>query len=140
MSSSHDAREGTIQPTIQQRGVYFAGQDCRCEEPAFYVPIEVARRWTAEKKAYSVNHGRDITLAPDAQQLLFGATAPQEAIQPLEREQSCIMGERVMNANVEAETWARRMVRSWNPAVARAEHLRSLRRYQEQKSQLEPHY
>lgn len=136
MSSSHDAREGTIQPTIQQRGVYFAGQDCRCEAPAFYVPIEVARRWTAEKKAYSVNHGRDVALAPEAQQLLCGTTGQQETIASLEREQSCVMGERVMDANVEAEIWARRMVRSWNPAVARTEHLRSLRRYQDQEASL----
>lgn len=46
------------------------------------------------------------------------------------------MGERVMDANVAAEVWARRMVRSWNPVVARAEHLRSLKRYQEQKTSL----
>ena len=136
MSSSHDAGEKTIQQRIQQRGVYYAGQDFRSEQPAFYVPVEVARQWTVEKRAYSVNHGRDLCLLPEAQRQLFAAAGVDETIARLDREQSCIMGEQVMNANVEQKIWARRMVRSWNPAVALAEHLRSLKRYQEQ-SQVE---
>jgi hypothetical protein len=115
-----------------ERGVYFWGQDFRKEDPAFYLPVEVARQWTREKKAYAVNHGRDICLLPEAQAQLTAADAEEIRMALLDREQSCIMGERVMNANVARELWARRMVRSWNPVVALAEHVRSLKRYQKQ--------
>jgi hypothetical protein len=115
-----------------ERGVYFAGQDFHSEEPAFYLPLDIARQWTREKKAYAVNHGRDICLLPEAQAELTAAQKDQVFL--LDREQSCIMGEQVMNGNVERELWACRMVRSWNPAVALAEHLRSRKRFQARKA------
>ncbi len=49
----------------------------------------------------------------------------------LQRPQSQVMGETVMRANAERERWAVRITRGWHPQVALAEHMESLRRYQE---------
>jgi hypothetical protein len=113
-------------------GVYYSGQDFSIDPPAFFVRREIARQWLTHSRAWSIHHGRDIALQPDMEQYLAGEIDQQKLAASRSREQSCIMGERVMDANVAAEIWARRMVRSWNPAVARSEHLRSLKRYQEQ--------
>jgi len=115
----------------QPVGVYYSGQDFSGDPPAFFVKREVARRWLVDGKAWSIHHGRDIALQPEIEQRMTDEIDAGKLMGHLSREESCIMGEQVMNANVEEKIWARRMVRSWNPAVALAEHLRSLRRYQE---------
>ena len=115
-------------------GVYYSGQDFSGDPPAFFVKREVARQWLAEGKAWSIHHGRDIALQPEIERQITYEIEAGRLIRPLSHEESCIMGERVMNANADEEIWARRIVRSWNPAVALAEHLRSLRRFQEQKA------
>jgi hypothetical protein len=115
----------------QPVGVYYSGQDFSGDLPAFFVKREVARQWLAEGKAWSIHHGRDIALQPEIERQITCEIEAGKLIRPGSREESCIMGERVMNANADEEIWARRMVRSWNPAVALAEHLRSLKRYQE---------
>ena len=115
-----------------QAGVYFAGQDFSADQPAFYVERPVARQWLDEGKAWSINHGRDIALTPEAEQHLAEEISGKQPTKPLALEESCVMGEHVMNANVEKRLWARRMVRSWKWRVAIVEHLRSLAKYREQ--------
>jgi len=111
-------------------GVYYAGQDFAAESPAFFVERHVARQWLREKKAWSIHHGRDIALQPEMEQYLARTIDGRRLIADLLPEESCVMGERVMNANAEEKIWARLMVRSWNPRIALAAHLRSLGRYQ----------
>ena len=115
-----------------QAGVYFAGQDFSADQPAFYVERPVARQWLDEGKAWSINHGRDIALTPEAEQHLAEEISGNQPAKPLPLEESCVMGEHVMNANVERRLWARRMVRSWKWRVAIAEHLRSLKKHRRQ--------
>jgi len=118
-----------VQLDNQPVGVYYAGQDFAAEPPAFFVEREVARQWLREKKAWSIHHGRDIALQPEMEQYLARTIDGRRLIADLLPEQSCVMGERVMNANAEEKIWARLMVRSWNPRIALAAHLRSLGRY-----------
>jgi len=114
----------------QQTGVYFAGQDFSAEPPAFFVERPVARQWLDEGKAWSIHHGRDIALSPEAEQQMAEETDPSTPPGAPPPEESCVMGEHVMDANVEKRLWARRMVRSWNWRVAVAENLRALHRAQ----------
>jgi len=120
----------SVQLHNQPVGVYYAGQDFAAESPAFSVERHVARQWLREKKAWSIHHGRDIALQPEMEQHLARRIDGRRLIADLLPEASCVMGERVMNANAEEKVWARLMVRSWNPRVALAAHLRSLGRYQ----------
>ena len=112
-------------------GVYYAGQDFSAEAPAFFVERQTAREWLSQSKAWSIHHGRDIALDPEIAGHFAGEIDRQKLIAGLSREESCIMGEHVMMANVEEKLWARRMVRAWNRQVALAEHLRSLKRKKE---------
>jgi hypothetical protein len=115
----------------QTVGVYYSGQDFTSDLPSFFVKREVARQWLVDGKAWSIHHGRDIALQPEVEQQMMGEVDAGKLIGRFSRQESCVMGERVMNANADEEIWARRMVHSWNPAVALAEHLRSLKRYRE---------
>ena len=115
-----------------QAGVYYAGQDFSAEPPAFYVERPVARQWLDEGKAWSINHGRDIALTPEAERHLAEEIDGSKLPPTMTVEESCAMGEHVMDANVERRLWARRMVRSWKWRVAIAEHLRSLGKRREQ--------
>ena len=132
---SHSLR-GTTMSKIhnQQAGVYYAGQDFATEPPAFYVERTVARQWLDERKAWSINHGRDIALTPEAEQHVAEGICSQQAAASMVHEESCVMGEHVMDANVEQRLWARRMVRSWKWRVALAAHLRSLKKRNRQKA------
>lgn len=111
-------------------GVYYAGQDFSAEPPAFFVERRVAREWLSQNRAWSIHHGRDIALDPEQYQ--ESEIDARKLVGNVSREESCIMGEHVMVANAEDKLWARRMVRAWNRKVAIEEHLRSLRRHQEQ--------
>jgi len=122
------AGKESVQVHSQQVGVYFAGQDFQVEVPAFFVERQVARQWLNEKKAWSIHHGRDIALQPEAEEYLERQIDGRKLVSDLLPEESCVMGERVMDANVREEIWAQRMVRSWNRQVALAEHQRSLKR------------
>ncbi|HEY6350662.1 MAG TPA: hypothetical protein VI636_14760 [Candidatus Angelobacter sp.] len=112
----------------QSVGVYYAGQDFGAEPPAFFVERKVAREWLREGKAWSIHHGRDIALEPEMEEYLAGEIDAQKLLAGLVPEASCVMGERVVFANAEEKTWARRIVRAWNRQVAVEEHLQSLER------------
>jgi len=116
--------------TTESVGVYYAGQDFSVDPPAFFVERKVAREWLNQSRAWSIHHGRDIALDPE--QYLEGEIDSRKLIGSGSREESCIMGEHVMVANVEEKLWARRMVRAWNRKVAIEQHFCSLKRYQEQ--------
>lgn len=117
----------------QSVGVYYAGQDFALEPPAFFVEREVARQWLDDNVAWSIHHGRDIALQPEMEEYLARILDAEALVGDLLPEDSCIMGERVMNANADERIWARMLMRSWNPQVARMEHLRSLKRCRRKK-------
>src|SRR5215831_19187365 len=125
--------EEFVQMQNQSVGVYYAGQDFALEPPAFFVEREVARQWLDESVAWSIHHGRDIALQPEMEEYLARIIDAEALVGDLLPEESCIMGERVMHANAEERIWARMLVRSWNPKVARLEHLRSLKKYRRKK-------
>lgn len=121
---------------MQQTGVYYAGQDFAAEPPAFFVERPVARQWLDEGKAWSIHHGRDIALTPELEQQMAEEAGPGKPAVSMAPEESCLMGEHVMDANAEERLWARRMVRSWNWRVAVREHLRSLKKKRQDREQV----
>lgn len=112
-------------------GVYYSNQDFGLDSPAFFVNRETARQWLRDKGAWSIHHGRDIALSPEMEKQISGESSQSTSMSDLERQQSQVMGETVMRANAERQRWAIRMTRSWNSQVATAEHLASLKRYQQ---------
>ena len=111
-------------------GVYYPGQDFVLEPPAFFVDRETAKQWLREESAWSIHHGRDIALSPEMEQELAEELDERALMSDLDRQQSQVMGETVMRANAERESWAVRMTRSWHPRIALVEHLKSLQRFQ----------
>jgi hypothetical protein len=112
-------------------GVYYSGQDFSLDPPAFFADRETARQWLREDVAWSIHHGRDIALSSEMERGTAGEIDARKLVSDLDRQQSQVMGETVMRANAERERWAVRMTRSWHPRVALAEHLSSLKRYQQ---------
>jgi hypothetical protein len=112
-------------------GVYYAGQDFKLDLPAFFVTRPLARQWLDEGGAWSINHGRDIALCADKENELKGWMDGRKLIADEARQESLVMGERVMLGNAEGQRWAVKMTRAWNPVEALAEHALSLKRYQE---------
>ena len=120
-----------------EAGVYFSGQDFNREAPAFMVERALARRWLKEGKAWSVHHGRDIALVPEVEPSELEGAAEAIPERFLKPEESCVMGEVVMNANAAEERWAQHLVRAWNPRVAQIQHVRSLRKFAKRGNQQE---
>lgn len=112
--------------------VYYSAQDYRKEEPAFVVLLGQARAWRREDKAYFINCGNALRLTPEFEERLRGVLNEDGLpdLRALERDESLVMGEHVMNANADGEQWARLLVRSWNPRIALLQHAESLTRYQ----------
>src|SRR5215472_14267509 len=90
----------------QHAGVYYAGQDFSSEAPAFFVERPVARQWLDEGKAWSIHHGRDIALTPEVARAMAEEFHQRKLASSMVPEESCVMGERVMDANVEKRLWA----------------------------------
>lgn len=115
-------------------GVYYSGQDFTIERPAFFVDRGTARQWLRTNIAWSIHHGRDIALSSEMEQKSASAVDGAGAAGEFDAQLSQIMGETVMRANAERERWAVNMTRSWNPRIARTEHVNSLQRYRRLKS------
>lgn len=112
--------------------VYYSAQNVRCERPVFLLDREQARAWRDQGKAYFVDHGKALRLLPQAEEeieRLRSRQAPSDAVVS-QRDESCYMGESVMNGNAQDELWAKVMVRSWNPRIARQQHFESLKKFQ----------
>lgn len=120
---------------VNSVGVYYAGQDFSLDPPAFFVDRKTARQWLREKAAWSIHHGRDVALSAEGPAGASGKVDAMKLTSDMDAQQSQIMGETVMKANAERERWAVRMTRSWHPRVALAEHLSSLKRYQQLKAE-----
>lgn len=122
-------------PMVDSVGVYYSGQDFSLDAPAFFVDRKTARQWLRENAAWSIHHGRDVALSAESPANTSGKGDPRKLVNDLDAQQSQLMGETVMRANAERERWAMRVTRSWNPRVALAEHLSSLKRYQQLNAQ-----
>lgn len=122
-----------MKATYENVPVYYSQQDHRSQEPAFVVPREQARAWRNEGKGYFIDHGKALRFTPEYEEqiraALHGGGPDAPVLKALRHDESCVMGERVMNSNADGELWARALVRCWNPRIARLEHARSLHRY-----------
>jgi hypothetical protein len=123
-------RENTVleNPAVP---VFYSAQNIQTEKPMLVIDRERARNWRDQGKGYFVDHGKALRLLPHAEEELERLRSQQQAVDsPVgQRDESCFMGEKVMNANVQGQFWARAMVRSWNPKIASLQHAQSLKKY-----------